>query len=235
MVGKMFKNARLLSKDRDRDLKIAPASNYKFARNINSMPLALNEVGEAQKHYPIFFLKDRDGVIPFAVLGLKEGENSFVNNQGEWRKRRYVPSLIRAYPFVLSKTKNEESQEDVLSIAIDESFEGLNSKDGQRVFDDEGNPNEFGKKIIDFLQKSYSSLESAKQVGKILDEMELLKKVDATVESNGEKFVLQGVLQVDSEKLNKLSDENLLRLAKTGSFNLIYSHLNSLSNFQNLL
>lgn len=230
MIDKMFKKARLLNKESDKELKISPLTNYKHARALHSVPVGMNEVGEASKHYPIFFLKDSDGIIPFAVLGLKEGENKFVNNAGEWRKNRYIPALIRAYPFILSKTNAENAN---LSVALDEDYEGINKKDGNRVFDDEGNPTEFGNQIINYLQELYSMLESTKKISKLLEEAELLQQIDATIEQNGEKFVLQGLLQIDAEKLNKLSDEMILKLAKSGVLNLIYAHLNARSNFQN--
>ena len=233
MIDKMFKKARLLNKEKDKELKISPLANYKHARNVHTIPIGMNEVGEASKHYPIFFLRDSEGIVPFVLLGLKEGENKFVNNAGEWRKNRYIPALIRAYPFILSKSGNNENIN--LSVAIDDEYEGINKKDGNRVFDDEGKPTEFGNQIIKYLQDLYGMLESTKKSAKLLDEAVLLQQIDATIEQkeNKEKFVLQGLLQVDAEKLNQLSDEMLLKLAKTGVLNLIYAHLNSRSNFQN--
>ncbi len=231
MVDKMFKKARLLNKETDKELKISPLTNYKHSRNMHSIPVAMNEIGEISKHYPIFFLRDANGVIPFAVLGLKEGENKFVNNSGEWRKNRYIPALVRAYPFILSKTNTENEN---LSVAIDDEYEGINKKDGERIFKDDGETTEFGKKIINYLQDLYVMLENTKKVAKLLDEAGLLQQIDATIEQNGQKYVLQGVLQVDAEKLNKLDDEMLLKLTKTGVLNIIYAHLTSKTNFQNL-
>jgi len=226
----MFKKPTLLNKDEHKNLKIAPMTHYKHARGLNYVPIAMNEVSEACKHYPVFFLKESDGtVLPFIVLGLKEGENKIVNKSGEWRKGRYIPALCRAYPFILSKN------DDNFSVAFDAEYDGLNAKDGERLMTDAGEMSEFGQKVVKFLEELYSNLEGTKNLAKVLDEMELLKQVDATIEQNGEKFVLAGLLQVDSEKLNKLNDEQILKLAKTGALNLSYAHLMSLTNFQNLV
>jgi hypothetical protein len=230
MIEKMFKKARLLNKESDRELKISTLTNYKHSRLLHSIPIAINEVGEASKHYPIFFVKDAEGVVPFAILGLKEGENKFVNNTGEWRKGRYIPALIRAYPFILSKSSADNTN---LNVVIDDDYEGINKKDGARIFDDEGNPNEFGNQIVKYLQDLYSMLETTKKIANQLEESELLQQVDATIEQSGQKFVLSGLLQIDAEKLNKLSDEAILKLAKSGALNLVYAHLNSKTNFQN--
>lgn len=225
----MFKKARLLNKEVDKEMTISPMKHYKHTRGINYVPISMLEVSESAKYYPVFFLEEQDSsLIPFVILGLKEGENAFVNNSGEWRKGRYIPALFRAYPFVLSQTENN------YSIAFDEAYEGLNQKDGTRVFGDDGELSEFGKGIVKYLEEVYSNLEGTKALTKLLKELDLFKKIDATVEKNGEKFVLAGLLQIDTEKLNSLSDENLLKLAKTGGLNLIYGHLSSLTNFKNL-
>ncbi len=229
MIEKMYKKARLLNKETDKELKISPLTNYKHAKKLHSIPIGMGEIGEASKHYPIFFMRDVQGVIPFVILGLKEGENKFISNTGEWKKGKYIPALIRAYPFVLSRQNDENAN---LNVAIDDDYEGIDKKDGNRIFDDESNPTDFGKQVINYLQELYSMLESTKKVAKLLDEVELLQQIDATVEQNGQKFVLSGLLQVDVEKLNKLSDEMILKLAKSGILNLIYAHLNSKSNFQ---
>jgi hypothetical protein len=225
----MFKKARLLNKESDKNLTISPLKNYKHARGISYMPVSINEVAESSKNYPIFFLKEKDdSLVPFVVLGLKEGENTFVNNSGEWRKGRYIPALFRAYPFVLSENEGN------FSIAFDDAYEGINQKDGSRIFKDDGALTEFGDSVVKFLEGLYSNLEGTKGVTKIIKELDILKTIDATVEKNGEKFVLSGLLQVDTEKLNALSDENLLKLVKSGGLNLIYAHLTSLTNFSNL-
>lgn len=228
MVSKMFKKAKLLNKIEDKDITISPLKSYKHARNITFMGISRQECAEASKTLPIFFSKDADGVIPIVILGVKENENLFVNKSGEWSKSTYIPALIRSYPFVLSK------QNDTFSLAYDEEYEGLNKKDGQKILDENGDLNDYGKSILEFVQNVYADLEFTKSITKLLSENDLFKNVDANIEKDGKKYVLTGLMQVDTDKLNTLSDDKLLELVKSGALNLVYSHLTSLSNFKNL-
>ena len=228
MINKLFKSPRLLNKDSDKNIKITPLSNYKFTSTMNSISLSTNEIAEAGKHYPIMFIKNSDGVIPIAILSLKENENNFVNKDGNWNKNRYIPALFRAYPFALSKTG------DNLSIALDSGYDGIDKKDGKAFFNEDGSNNELGTQVSKFLQETYGALEVTKNLTKIIDDLELFKEVELKVEHNKNNFLLKGVLQIDQEKLNKLDDKSLLKLTKSGAFNTIYSHLNSMSNITNL-
>jgi hypothetical protein len=225
----MFKKPELLNKEAHKNAKISPLKNYKHARNVHLMIVTKDETAEAAKNYPIFFLKDSEGTLPFAVLGLKEKENLFVNSRsGEWAKEYYVPALIRCYPFALNKN------EDNYSMVVDEGFDGYEGKEGERIMGDDSELSAFGKGALDFVEAVYRDLEGTKFLTKVLDELDLFKSIDANIESNGQKFSLAGLIQIDTDKVNALSDENLLKLAKTGALNLVYAHLASLSNFKNL-
>lgn len=229
MINSMFKKAELLNKETHKNSKIAALKNYKHARNAHMMVVTKDEAFEAAKNYPIFFVQDNEGVTPFAILGLKDKENLFVNSRsGEWAKEYYIPALIRCYPFALSKN------EDTYTMVIDAAYEGLDTKDGERMIGDDSELTPYGKNVLEFVEKVYTDLETTKAVTKPLLELDLFKSIDATIESNGQKYALSGLLQIDGEKLNALSDEDLLKITKSGALNLVYAHLASLSNFRNL-
>ncbi|NWF65840.1 MAG: SapC family protein [Campylobacterales bacterium] len=217
-----------MNKVEDKDITISPLKNYKHARNLTFMAVSRQELAEASKTLPLFFAKDGDGVTPIVILGVKDNENLFVNKSGEWEKNIYIPALIRSYPFVLSK------QVDVYSLAYDVEYEGLNKKDGQKILDENGELNEYGKNVMNFVQNVYTDLEFTKNITKLLSDNELFKDINANIEKDGKKFVLSGLMQIDTDKLNTLSDDKLLILVKSGALNLVYSHLASLSNFKNL-
>ncbi len=235
MVNSMFKEAKLLSKEGDKEIKISPLDNYKHAKKAHFMAISKDEVNIACKFYPILFIKDKeDVVVPVALLGIKENENLFVNKPGDWDVDKYIPALIRAYPFSVTISQAENSEEKSMSIVYDSEYEGLNKKDGQRIFDDEGNPNDYGNQIIKFVQDAYGGIEMTKGMTRLVAEENLLKTVDVNIEKSEQKYKITGLMQIDTEKLNNLSDESLLKLTKSGAINLIYAHLISLSNFDAL-
>jgi hypothetical protein len=226
----MFKKPKFLNKEEDKGLKLEALKNYKHTRRLNFCSIAREEVVEASKDYPIFFIKEGEDIVPIAILGLKENENLFVNKQGEWVKEKYIPALARCYPFAISKNQLE-SKEVVVTVVYDSEYEGINNS-GEAVFDSDSELTEYGKSIMDFIQRLFGDFEATKEVLKPLTP--ILKNVDANVDVNGHKFVLQGLYQIDTEKLNTLDDETLLAMLKSGIFSLVYAHLASMSNFGKL-
>jgi hypothetical protein len=236
MVEKMFKKAVLLNKG-DTSLSFAPLKNYKHAKNLGAVALSYREAPEAGKHYPIFFVKDSDGFTPIALLGVDKDHNLFTNKSGEWSKGKYVPALIRLYPFIFSKTSKDEADSTSVSIAFDSEYEGVNAKDGFKFFNEDQSLTEFGEKIMGFAGETFNSMHQTKLMGNEIDKLGLLSEVNITFGKEGEKNSgkISGIHQIDAEKLNKLSDEELLTITKNGSLHLIYNHLDSLSNFDNLV
>ena len=90
-----------------------------FAGETNSVILAGVEFSEAAKEYPIVFTQAGDKVVPVALLGLRNEENLFVDDKGDW-DGRYIPSFVRRYPFVLAETGETGQQ----AVCIDDAYEG---------------------------------------------------------------------------------------------------------------
>lgn len=232
MIEKMFKKPTFLTKA-DIGIKFASLKNYKHARNLGAVALNHREMFEASKHYPIFFVKDGDGFTPVALLGINNDTNLFVNKSGDWIKGRYIPTLIRLYPFVFSKNNKEDDNS--VSIAYDKEFEGLNSGSGEKFFNEDTSLTEFGTKVMKFSEETFSALNQTKQMIKILVDLELIDSVEITLGKDGEKQnKISGLFQINTNKLNDLSDENLLKITKSGILHLIYNHLDSSNNFENL-
>jgi len=57
----------------------------------------------AARTYPIVFSAAAP-TVPFAVVGLRENENLFVDATGNWRDDAYIPAYVRRYPFCLVET-----------------------------------------------------------------------------------------------------------------------------------
>ena len=233
MLNKMFKEPIPLLKE-DVDLTVTPLKNYKHAVKLNAVALNYQEVVHASKHYPIFFAKDGEEYVPFAMLGFEDNSNLFIDKSKNWAENRYVPLLVRTYPFTLAKTNAE-----TVSVVYDKTYDGINNKDDKKSFKMFKAKGEFtpqGEQLFKALEDNLKLLNTTKDIIKIISEMELFKTLDITIgEKEEKKFVLKNLVQIDAEKLNKLSDEQLLKLTKSSALHLIYNHLDSFSNFANLL
>src|SRR5262245_61620894 len=122
--------------------------NFEFARQTNSVPLVVQEFALAAMHYAIVFGQASDGVIPAAVLGVRDAENLFIDADGGWSVP-YAPAFIRRYPFVFG---TNEATPDTLTLMVDESCAGFNkSGKGEMLFDADGEQTAFLKNVLAFL------------------------------------------------------------------------------------
>ena len=204
---------------------------YAFAAKSHSVILAPVEFFEACKEYPIIFSTAADGsVTPIALLGFREGENLFVDVEGEW-DARYIPAYVRRYPFILS-----ESGSDDLTVCLDQTYDGLGAADGEAIFTPEGAYSDYMKQTMEFLRNFHVQFQNGAPFGEKLKELDLLKPMDALIELNdGRKFALNGFSVVDEQKMQGLSDEELGSLLRPGYLALIYAHLLSLSTMSALV
>lgn len=234
MAQDIYQKPIFLNSANHKSVKVAPVSDYKFARELNSVLIVGPEFQEAAKYSPVVFTKGQEGeIISVAILGLRKNENFFVDENGKWRKGSYIPAYFRRYPFILSKNAGQEGS---FAVCADSAYEGFDSKEGMQLFDGEGNQTEEFKKTIEFLRYYHTQLENTKNLIKTLEEYKLFKEVSANITMPaGEKIGFSGLMMVDEEALFKLEDEKILRLFRKGYFAWIYAHLYSMSSFRSLM
>ena len=236
----LHKQPQLLDRNEHRQLRLRTGLNtLGAARQMNAAFLTVAEFGDACKEFPILFLRagEVDGkaqVAPVAVLGMKPAENLFIEslNDGAQRWRaRYVPALLRSYPFTMARTSG-----DSWAVAIDRSWEGFSETEGERLFDDQGEPTPYLSQVREFVERVETEVERTRQAGERLMALGLLqdKRFDATL-PDGSPMVVDGFLAVDEEKLAQLGDAEVLELHRQGLAGVIFAHQVSLSNMRALL
>lgn len=100
-----YDNVVVLNRDTHRELRLKPQDSLSFAAETNCVPLALVEFGDVAREYPIVFARLPGGLVPVALLGLRDAENLYLNAEGKW-DARYVPAFVRRYPFVAVQDNN---------------------------------------------------------------------------------------------------------------------------------
>ena len=93
-----------LNREEHKDLRLKSVPHFKFAMRAHSVPMIGNEFAAAARDIPIFFAGNNAAEAgPIALLGLRENENLFIDNEGQWESNVYVPAFVRRYPFVLAE------------------------------------------------------------------------------------------------------------------------------------
>jgi|SRR5271165_1570579 len=225
----IYKSAVPVNRTTHHDCFVDIGANYAFAAAINSVPLMAVEFPHAAHEYPIVFGGSDTDLTPVAILGVRTDENLFLGEDGTWRAK-YIPAFVRRYPFVFSHA------DDKFVLCVDEEFSGFNKEGrGQRLFEEDGTLTPYVDGILKFLQDYQTQFQTTQRFCQRVRELGLLDQmtVQVTVEG-GAPMSLGGFMAVTREKLKALPAETLAELAKTDELELIYLHLNSLRNFDNL-
>ena len=122
----LYHNIVALDQALHANLHLDPDHGFAFARAANAIPLVLEEFAAAAIHFPIVFTTGPNPA-PVAVLGFRNDENLFVTRDNSWAPGRYLPSYLRAYPFILVQP---DAQAENYVVAMDAAAEALHEKKG---------------------------------------------------------------------------------------------------------
>ncbi|WP_373185940.1 SapC family protein [Halopseudomonas sp.] len=226
----LYKEIRALNRDQHKALKLKTSGDCRFAADTHIVPLAGLEFFQAARSYPIVFIGEGDNVSPIALLGLREGLNMFIGEEGQWRSNTYIPAFIRRYPFVLAQGDDEQ-----FTVCIDESYSGWNEDDGRELFAEQGENTAYLDEMISFLQNFNAEMQRTRRFVTQLQAMNLMvPRTLKLTHTNGESFMLKDFLAVDEEAFLKLEDDQVIELNKEGFLGWVYAHLMSLGNANQL-
>jgi hypothetical protein len=158
-----------------------------------------------------------------AVLGLAKGENLMLGADGGWGAR-YTPAILRGYPLGVAPVDATS-----YAVCIDAKAGALSTDEGERLFDDAGEPTTFLTERRQFVEEVEREAQRTRLLGRRLIELELLRSMrfDATL-PDGNQLSVDGFLALDNEKLAALPDATVLDLHRTGVLALIHAHQISL-------
>lgn len=223
-----YDNPVTISLQRHGALQLRAPLDFDFARGANAVPLTLAEIPLAAQWYPIGFSAG-DGARPVAILGLREGENLFVDEQGAWREGAYVPIYVRRYPFIL-----RQEEEDLVALCINEGADVLIPAGGAPLFVRD-QPTDLLEQAMQFCRSAQAAELATKPFVAALRDLDLLDGRTAVIDlPGGQKETLSGFLTIDEARLRALSDEHFLELRRRGWLNAIFSQIQSTLNWNRL-
>ena len=223
-----YKQLEPLSSQNHADLSIRASDKAPFLAGQHAIPVTVEEFPLVQRYMPIVFSSGEDPV-PLALMGLNEGVNVFVNEEGGLIDPNfYVPAYIRRYPYLLARLRPEA---DELSLCFDPTSETIGKfDDGQKLFED-GQPSQITKDILQFNEQFEQAGQRTNQFMKELKELDLLTEGETSIQPEGaeQPFIYRGFQMVDENKLNELRGDQLRKITQNGMLPLIYAHLFSLA------
>ena len=215
-------NSRDHKNFRSRSIESAP-----WLAKAHAIPLTVDEFVQAQRNFPIVF-SSGENPLPLALMGLNEGVNTFVGEDGKVTEQVYLPAYIRRYPFMLAKLQPDATD---LSLMFDPTSEAIGEFDeGERMFDDEGNTTDATKRVLEFCQHFEQSAQRTQAFLTELKDADLLMDGEVAIQREGEEkpFVYRGFKMVDQKKLQELPADKVEAWNKSGLMMLVHAHIFSL-------
>lgn len=193
----------------------------------HAVPLTVDEFASAQRNYPIIF-SSGEAPVPLALMGLNEGVNVFMGEDGRFTEQVYVPAYVRRYPFMLAKLRPDS---DDLSVCFDPTAGAIGEfEEGDALFED-GQPTEATKQILSFCEQFEQAGQRTQAFMQELIANELLMDGEMSVQPDPDKppFVYRGFQMVNEDKLRELRGDHLRKMNQSGLLPLVYAHLFSMS------
>ena len=217
-----------LSSDTHADYKVRPQESAPFLVGQHAIPITVDEFPLVQRHMPIVFSVG-DDAIPLALMGLNEGVNVFIGDDGKLVDDNfYVPAYVRRYPYMLARLRPESEE---LSLCFDPSSPVLGAYDeGDKLFEN-GQPTEVTKQILAFNEQFEQAGQRTQNFMRELRELGLLMEGEVSIQpdAGGQPFIYRGFQMVNEEKLNGLRGDQLRKMQQSGMLPLLYAHLFSLA------
>lgn len=222
-----FKDLVPLSSVEHATWKARPIESAPWLIDQHAVPLTVDEFSNAQRNYPIIFSAG-DAPVPLALMGLNEGVNVFMGEDGRFSEQVYVPAYVRRYPFMLAKLRPDSED---LSVCFDPTAGAIGEfEEGDALFAD-GQPTEATKQILGFCEQFEQAGQRTTAFMKELVDNDLLMDGEMSVQPDPEKppFIYRGFQMVNEDKLRELRGDQLRKMNQSGFLPLVYAHLFSLS------
>ncbi len=221
-----YNNLAPLSSSIHSNFKVRSTDRAPYLAKANAVPLTIDEFITAQRHYPIVFSAG-DNPVPLALMGLNDGVNVFLNDEGVPHNPTYIPAYVRRYPYLLAKLDPNAEE---LSLCYDPTSDIIGEAvEGDPLFVDD-KPSEALNGILKFCEDFEIAAQRTSAFIKELNDLGLLIDGEVTIQPNDapQPFLYRGFRMVDEEKFRDLSGDVLRKINQNGILPLVNAHLFSL-------
>lgn len=198
----------------------------KWLINQHAVPLTVEEFPQAQRYYPIVFSAGENPV-PLALMGLNEGVNVFVSDDGAVTEGIYLPAYARRYPFMLAKLAPDAEE---LSLCFDPTSDLIGAFDEGSPLFAAGEATEATKAMLGFCEQFEQAGQRTAAFIEELKKHDLLMDGEVGIQQEGvaQPFVYRGFQMVNQEKLREVRGDVLRGWNQSGLLPLVFAHLFSL-------
>lgn len=211
------------------ELRLDRTTQYRFASGTNAVPISLVEFPQVAAHYPIVFAGPE--ALPLAVVGLKDGQNLFVDATGRWQPGRYVPAYVRTYPFIFV----QDGPIGDLYLGMEPDSPLLGRRVGEPLFT-QGKPSRLLQATVEVCTAYRDDLIKTREFCRALKMAKLLEERAARLDfARGATAQIDGFLGVAEAAFGDLRDGLFIEWRHKGWLGAIYAHLLSQDRWVSLM
>lgn len=231
-------NFIVLDRNTHKNTRVITGRGEKYGESIHSVPVIAEELHQLVLEYPVCLIKDNDtGQFGLnALLGFEAGENLFLNEE-KWNAS-YIPLHIRRQPFMVAvndKAGAKPTKENT-AITINMDNTRVQEKEGELLFDKEGNTTPYMNEINNLLASLVKGIMQTEVFINTLLEYELIEAVQLTVTlNNGEEKRFDGVYTIHEDNFQALSSDVLASFHTSGYLQACYMLKMSVGNIQKMI
>ena len=219
-----------LDNNTHRDLRVVTTRGAAWGDDQMTSPVFVSEFRNVQAHYPIVFQQadDGPGMQPVALLGLRFGENLFLEEHG-W-DAAYIPLAFERGPFMIGRAGDQ------LMVHVDMDSPRIGDGIGEPVFLPHGGLTEYLEHINSVLAAIHQGVEAMPAFIAALLRHELLESFVLDIQAaDGSQNRLAGFHTIHEERLAALDGPALAELHAAGWLAAIYMVLASTAHMRDLV
>ena len=175
----------------------SPRVGYSHVSGRMAVGVLLAELPKLLSQYVLAFAELDGNLSPVAVLGLDEGQNLYLHDDGRWLSS-VVPAALRGYPFALVPTEHDER-----TLVLD-SAHLSDEGEGEPLFDGTGNLVKSVSDNLTFLNKCADNSVVTRNATKALETAGVITPWTLSVTVNDAQKTLGGLYRIDEAALNRL-------------------------------
>lgn len=213
-----------ITRDTHAKLRLRPLSSFLFVGETAAVSLYGSEALRAAHEFPVVFTAEAEGYFPAGLLGLRNGQNLFVDSRGRWLVD-YIPAVWRRGAFRLARLQDSDDR----VLCLDETSDLISSSDGEPIYDEDGAPtailDQAGRFLVQLEREGAATLAACAALDRLGLIVPFALKVNR---SRGTAQTVSGLFRIDIAKLSQVPADRLAELLTLGALPLAYAHQFSL-------
>jgi hypothetical protein len=219
-----------LDNNTHRDLRIVTTRGAAWGDDVMTTPVFPNEFRDAQAYYPIVFqpADNGPGMQPVALLGLRNGENLFLEAHG-W-DAPYIPLALERGPFMIGRAGTE------LMIHVDMESPRIGRGEGEAVFLPHGATTDYLERMNSVLAAIHTGVEATAPFIATLMRHDLIESFALDIEAaDGSQNRLAGFSTINEDRLARLDAAAVAELHAQQWLPAIFMVVASMTHFRDLI